>query len=113
MARIRNEIWKFRRAHRSADGMEYYSYPSPLALKYFYHVHSIGQATLPPGYRFAPSNRSGFLVHYTHRGVAWCAVRGGPRQDVPTGSACLMDCSENRAHGNAGSKTAHVWWVLF
>ncbi len=100
------------RAHRSADGIEYYNYPSALALKYWLYVHCIGQARCPPGYRHQTQPRDGYLLHY---------IRGGALRhhihnrivDVQHGQACLMEMSSNVQVTNEGTKSVENWWVLF
>jgi AraC-like DNA-binding protein len=105
-------MWAEHRMHASPDGVEYYNYPSLLARKYWYHVLCMGQATVPAGYRMKPQVRNAYLLHYVKEGHAWHGARQQKKVAAP-GAVCLMDCSEDNEHGNAGPGDAKVWWLLF
>ncbi len=98
--------------HASPDGVEYYNYPSLLARKYWYHVLCMGQAKVPAGYRMKPQVKNAYLLHYIKDGHAWHGARQQKKVAAP-GTICLMDCSEDNEHGNAGPGDANVWWMLF
>lgn len=112
MQRRHKDSWPERKVHRSQDGLEYYSYPSALAQKYWYYVHSLGRARVRPGPRSKLRPNEGYLLHYIRRGTVWHSVHGR-KHDVGPGSVCLMDYSEENEHANVGPKDAQVWWVLF
>ncbi len=112
MRKLIQEGWRQHRVHRSAQGLEFYNYPSALAQKYWYHVFSLGRARIQPGSSQSSTPKEGFLLHYIRRGTVWHRL-AGRHHDAGPGTVCLMDYGEEHEHGTAGPSEAQVWWVLF
>lgn len=93
-------------------GEEYYHYASARAQEFWHYVMSIGRTNVGTGHRHGHDHEDRFLLHYTHRGEFWYAIRDSTHRAGP-GTVCLMDLRKPVRYGNDRSSRAHVWWVAF
>ncbi len=93
-------------------GVQYYSYPSPRAQRFWNYVTVIGKSSTPTGFEAEHNARDGFLLHLIRAGEMWYDI-SGKRFTLTKGGVCLIDFRIHSKYGNLGPKPVENWWVLF
>ena len=106
-ATLRGEFWgeKVDRGQR-----EYYYYPTDRALRCFHHIHSIGEARVPPRFEVHHENEKGFLFHLVLQGELRHRLRGQTFV-ARAGDASLLDMAESTDYGSPVA--THLIWLHF
>ncbi len=93
-------------------GVQYYSYPSARAQRFWNYVLVIGKSETQAGFTAEHKGRDGFILHLIRGGEMWYEV-GGKRFSLKRGGMCLLDFGTHTKYGNVGKATVENWWVWF